>query len=304
MNTHIKAHLALFCVSLIFGANYIIAKEVMGDGQTVSPLALVMLRGFTGLILFWLFHFLFVRERIERKDIGLLMLAALLGIALNQMFFLMGLQLTTPINASLIQTSNPIMVLVASSILLGEAITKRKLTGILIGAAGAILLISYGQKVSFNLEGLKGDLMVLTNAISFSIFLVIGRKLMLKYNPITVTSWMFTFGVFYIMPFGLPPLLETQWHTLSQGTWLGIAYVLIATTFITYLFNNFALKHVSPSIVSTYMYLQPLIASILSLFLGMEKLTPTKLLAGVFIFIGVYLVSSKIKGTANIKDIS
>ncbi len=291
MNTNIKAHIALFFVALIYGLNYVIAKEVMGDGQSVPPLALVMMRAIAGLVLFSLFHLIFVRERIQRKDFGLIMLAALFGIALNQIFFLMGLQRTTPINASLIQTSTPIMVLLASALLLGEKITRRKLLGIFLGATGAVILISYGQRISFNLQYLTGDLMVLTNAIFFGLFLVIGRTLMKKYSPITVSRWLFTFGIFYIMPFGLPPFLKTDWAALSTGTWLGIAYILIATTFLAYLFNAYALKLVSPSIVSIYIYLQPLFASLLSLTLGMEKLSMGKILAGALIFIGVYLVS-------------
>lgn len=299
MNTNIKAHIALFLVALIYGANYIIAKEVMGDGQTVAPLALVMMRAIAGLFLFTLFHFLFVRERILRKDIGLIMLAALFGIAMNQMFFLMGLQRTTPINASLIQTSTPIMVLLASAVIIGEKITRRKLLGILVGAAGAVILISYGQQISFSMKNLSGDLMILTNATFFGLFLVIGRKLMQKYHPITVTRWLFTFGIFYIMPFGLPSFLQTDWAGLSTGTWLGIAYVLIGTTFLAYLFNTYALKLVSPSVVSIYIYLQPLFASLLSLTLGMETLTLGKVLAGVLIFTGVYLVSYRPKRVKN-----
>jgi drug/metabolite transporter (DMT)-like permease len=291
VNTNIKAHAALFLVALIYGANYIIAKEVMGDGQSVAPLALVMMRAIAGLILFSIFHILFVRERIQRRDVGLIMLAAFFGIAMNQMFFLMGLQRTTPINASLIQTSTPIMVLLASALLIREKITRRKLLGIFLGASGAIILISYGQQINFNIKSLTGDLMILTNATFFGLFLVVGRTLMQKYHPITVSRWLFTFGIFYIMPFGLPPFLQTDWSALSAGTWWGIAYVLIGTTFLAYLFNTYALKLVSPAIVSIYIYLQPLFASLLSLTLGMEKLSLGKLLAGFLIFTGVYLVS-------------
>ena len=303
MKTNSKAHLALFFVALIYGVNYIVAKEVMGDGQGIHPLALVMMRSMAGFFLFWLFHVLFIRERLQRKDIGLIMLAALFGAAINQLFFLLGLQRTTPINASLIQTSSPIIVLIASSVLLKEKITKRKLLGILIGAIGAIILISYGQKVSFNMEGLTGDLMILVNAAFFSLFLVIGRQLMQRYNPITVTRWLFTFGMFYLMPFCMPSFLQTDWAAISTNTWLGIAYVLIGTTFLAYLFNAYALKLVSPSIVSIYMYLQPLFASILSLSLGMEKMTVGKILAGLLIFVGVYLVSYQPKRSISVEKL-
>ncbi len=291
MNTNIKAHLALLGVALIYGGNYIIAKEVMGEGPALSPLALVMLRAFAGLILFRLIHFFFIRERIERKDLGLILVAAVFGIALNQIFFMMGLKRTTPINASLIMTSTPILVLIISSLLLGEKITLRKLSGIMLGATGAIILISYGHRVSFSPEGLQGDLMVLANATAFGIFLVIGRKLMQKYHPITVSSWLFTIGCLYILPVGLPPLVRTDWSGFTLAAWLGVGYVLIGTTFLAYLFNTYALKQVPPSVVSIYIYLQPLFASLLSLTLGMEVLTAGKIGAGMLIFTGVYLVS-------------
>lgn len=291
MNTGTKAHGALFLVALIYGVNFVIAKEVMGDGQVISPLALVMMRSIAGLFLFSLFHILFIREKLQPKDIGLLLLAALFGAALNQIFFLMGLQRTTPINASLIQTSTPIMVLITSAVLIKEKITSKKLLGIFLGAVGAIILISYGQKVQFSSKGLAGDLMILTNAFFFGLFLVLGRQLMKKYHPITVSRWLFTAGIFYLMPFCLPSFLRTDWEAISTVSWWGIAYVLIGTTFLAYLLNAYALKLVSPAIVSIYIYLQPLFASLLSLMLGIENLSIEKILAGMLIFIGVYLVS-------------
>jgi len=303
VNTIVKAHLALVGVSLIYGANYIIAKQVMGDGQALPPLALVMMRAIAGLVLFWGANLLFIREKVNRKDLRLIALAALFGIALNQMFFLMGLQRTTPINASLIQTSTPILVLIISALFIGEKITRRKLFGIATGAGGAILLISYGKEVSFSSDGFLGDLMIFTNATAFALFLVIGKGLMARYHPVTVSSWLFTAGIFYILPFGGPAFISTDWPSLSTGAWLGIAYVLIGTTFLAYLFNTYALKEVSPSVVSIYIYLQPLFASLLSLSLGMEELSGTKVLAGMLIFTGVYLVSLRKRKRVEVKKV-
>ncbi|MCB9263554.1 MAG: DMT family transporter [Lewinellaceae bacterium] len=290
MNRSAKAHIALFLVALIYGANYTIAKEVM-DGGYLSPLAFILLRVISAVVLFWLFHLALVRERVARADFGRLILCGLFGVALNQMFFFAGLHWTRPINASLIMTTTPVLVLAASAILIGERITGRKVVGIVLGAAGAILLIAYGQQVSFSGQGFWGDLLVFLNATSFGIYLVLVKKLMAKYHPVTVVKWVFTFGALFVIPFGGPGLMAADWARFTPGIWMAVLYVLLCTTFLAYLFNAYALSVVNPSIVSIYIYLQPLLATLIAVSFGRDELTPLKLLAAVLIFSGVYLVS-------------
>ncbi|MEL7124019.1 MAG: DMT family transporter [Bacteroidota bacterium] len=288
--TLLKAHLALFGVALIYSGNYIIAKEVMSS-NVLRPLAFIVIRVVCGASLFWIFDRVFIREKVEAKDYKLLILSGLFGIALNQMFFFSGLNLTTPINASLIMTTTPILVLVASSILLNEKVTGRKLLGIGVGALGAIIIIAYGRTISFNSDGFVGDLLIFANASSFGIFLVISKPLMYKYHPITVTKWIFTFAIVFVMPFGYKQFVTTDWSAFSTLAWLGVAYVVIGTTFLAYLLNTYALSLVPPTIVSIYIYLQPFLTTTLSLALGLETINVFKILAGSLIFLGVYLVS-------------
>ncbi|MEN0006004.1 MAG: DMT family transporter [Bacteroidota bacterium] len=290
MSPTLKAHIALFLVALIYGANYTIAKIVM-DGGYLHPVSFILLRIATATTLFVLFHRLFIKEKIARKDYGRLALCGLFGVAINQLFFLMGLNWTSPINASLIMTTTPILVLIVSAILLGERITSLKVLGILVGAVGAGLLIAYGKKVSFDSQGLLGDLMIFINASSYGLYLVLARKLMKKYHPITVVKWVFIFGLLYVTPISSPYIVHTDWASFSLGIWLAVGYVLVFTTFFAYLFNAYALSVVSPSIVSIYIYLQPLLASLIAILWGVDVLTSVKLLAGTFIFVGVYLVS-------------
>ena len=288
-----KAHLALFAVAVIYGGNYIIAKDVMDKGY-VLPLAFILLRVVSATLLFWLFHLIYVRERIRnRADWIRLALCGLFGVALNQMFFFSGLKLTFPINASLIMTTTPVLVLVVSALLIGERITSRKVLGIALGAGGAILLIAYGREMRFGGPSLKGDLLVFLNASCYGIYLVLVKPLMKKYNAITVVKWVFTFGLLGVIPFGLPQLTASDWGAFPTYIYFSIAYVLVFTTFFAYLFNAYALRAVNPSVVSIYIYLQPLLAAALSLMLGMEKLTPNKWVAAILIFVGVYLVSWK-----------
>ena len=290
MSSTIKVHTALFTVALIYGANYTIAKEVM-DNEYIAPLCFVLLRVISGVILFWTFHALFIREKIERKDFGLLALCGLTGVAINQMLFFEGLKLTQPINASLIMTTTPILIILISPFLTKERITALKVLGILCGAAGAILLILYGKSVQIGQQNWKGDMLIFINASSYGLYLVLVKRLMTKYNAFTVLKWMFTFGLFYILPFGLPQIRNVDWFSFPLSIWLAIGYVLLFTTFFAYLFNAYALKKVNPSIAGIYIYLQPLLAGFIAISLGKDELTLEKVLGGGLIFLGVFLAT-------------
>lgn len=292
MSPTVKAHIALFFVALIYGANYTIAKEVL-DQDYIQPLGFILLRVVSGMLLFWAIHLLWIREKTDRKDIWLLFLCGLFGVAINQMFFFSGLKFTRPINASLIMTTTPILVLIASSLLIRERITTNKVIGILAGMGGAILLIGYGKEVVYRPEQALGDLMVFINASSFGIYLVLVGKLMRKYHPITVVKWVFTFGFLAVLPFGYGQLSSVNWNSFPPGIWAAVVYVLLCTTFLTYLFNAYALKRVQPTVVSSYIYLQPLLAGLIALLFGKDELTGIKLLAAILIFFGVYLVSQR-----------
>ena len=290
MNPQIKAHIALFLVALIYGGNYSIAKFVLDDGY-IEPLGFILLRVIAGLCFFTLLHFFVIREKVERSDLFRLALCGLFGVAINQMFFFLGLKLTKPINASLIMTTTPILVLVISSILINEKITGKKILGIALGAIGAIMLVCYGQSVSFESSGFLGDMLIFINASSYGIYLVIVKKMMLKYHPFTVLRWIFTFGILIVLPFSIGQLTRTEWVAFTPIIWWCLVYVLLGTTILTYLFNGFALQIVNPSTVSIYIYLQPVLAAMIALMLGQDTLSGSKLIAAGLIFTGVFLVS-------------
>ena len=290
MSQTVRAHIALFIVALLYGANYSIAKIVLDD-EYIQPLGFIILRVLSGLILFWFFHQMFIREKVMRKDFGLLFLCAIFGVAINQMFFFMGLKYTTPINASLIMMTTPILVLITSAILIKEKVTWIKLIGIGLGITGAAFLIGYGKEISFAPKRLLGDMMIFINASSYGIYLVIVKKLMIRYHPITIVKWVFTFGIFLVLPFGVQDLQVVEWESFTRTIWLAVVYVLIGATFLTYLLNAFALKIVNPTVVSIYIYLQPLLATLIALMMEKDELDLIKILAGILIFFGVYLVS-------------
>lgn len=292
MSEKLKAHLALFSVALIYGANYVIAKGLMPD--PIPPRAFILIRVCGALALFGLIR-LRVREKVDRRDYGRLILCGLTGVAVNQIMFFEGLNLTSPVNAAIIMTSNPILVMVLAGILLKNRITKKKMLGVLSGAIGAITLI-YLSSTTDGDSSWIGDTFVLINATSYAIYLVLVKPLMSKYKPITVISWVFLFGLAFVFPLGIVPFTKIEWVNVSINGWWKIAFVVVATTFMAYLLNIFALKRVQPTVASSYIYLQPVLVTIFTWIIsssgGASLLDPQRLGCTLLIFLGVWLVSS------------
>jgi drug/metabolite transporter (DMT)-like permease len=295
MSQILKAHLALFAVALIYGANYSIAKIVL-DNNYIQPKGFILMRSLAGFLVLWSLTSIFPQEKIDRRDYLRLFLCSVFGIVVNQVFFFSGLKLTTPINAALIMTTTPILVLIISTLFIGEKITLYKIIGVILGATGAIILISYGQQINFYENQLLGNLMIFINATSYGIYLVLVKTLMKKYKPITVIRWAFTISLFFLIPLGGYDLTIIEWNTFTPKVWLAVAYVLIFVTIFTYLFNAFALQIVNPSTVSIYIYLQPILAAAIALILLQDTLDWVKVASALMIFAGVYLVSYQKKG--------
>lgn len=299
MNKRVAAHIALVLVNVIYAANYLIAKGIMPD--YIGPSGFIFFR-VTGSVLLFILLGSFIKEKVDKKDFGRLILAGLFGVAINQLLFFNGLNLTSPINASIIMTSNPILVLIISHIMLKEVITKNKILGVLIGGLGAVFLLISTKQASTGHASFSGDLMVFINAMSYGVYLVIVKPLLAKYKPITVIMWVFIFGWCFVLPFGINQALEVDWQSLPSSIIWGVVYVIIFTTFLAYLFNIFALKIVSPSVASTYIYLQPVLAGLFSYLVDnylhnengySQDITWFKLLCTLMIFTGVYLVSKR-----------
>lgn len=290
MSKNLQAHLSLLIVNLIYGANYSIAKEVMP--VYIHPSGFVLLRVAVAMLLFWFVGTFIIREKTDKKDIIRIAGLAICGVALNQLLFLKGLNLTTPINASIIMISNPIIVLIIASVMLKEKISTSKVTGITMGISGALLLLLFNKTFSFGSETLTGDLMILVNSLSWAAYIVLVKPLMKKYNTFTIVKWLFLFGTIYILPFGYTELTEVNWSTIPGHSWWNISFVVIASTFIAYVLNTYALRALSPSIVSIYIYLQPFLAILIAIFIYRnDTLDIRKIIAGMLIIGGVYLVS-------------
>ena len=289
MNKIIFAHLALFIVNLIYALNYSIAKDVMPE--YINPSGFILLRVLGGVSLFFLFFKIFINERINNSDLPRFALCGLFGVAINQLFFFEGLNLTTPINAAIIMTTNPILVIVISALLIREKISLMKIIGIIFGFIGACNLILNSGDFSFNNNFLIGNFLVFINATSYALYLVLVKNLMKKYNPITVMFYVFFFGLIFVFPFGYENVMLIDLQIFTTEIYLKVLFVIIFTTFIAYLFNGFALKSLTPATVSVYIYLQPLLASLIALFLNVDTLDMQKIISALFIFTAVFLVS-------------
>jgi drug/metabolite transporter (DMT)-like permease len=293
MNNLWKAHSILLLTALIGAFNYSISKIVMPD--YVRPSAIILIRGGCSIIFFWMIHFIFIREKItDKNDYLKLLLCAVFGITANQILFYEGLNLTTPINASLLQCGVPLFVIIVAAITLKEKITLLKIAGLVLGATGAVLLLIHSS--NSRVTGTHaGDVMVLLNALSYGIFLVLVKPLTEKYDPFTVVKWVFLFGTIMSIPFGYNQLQQVQWNTIPTHVWLSLGYIVLFATIINYYLNVGVLRYVNTSVAGIYIYLQPVFTGIIAISWGKDMLSWEKLIYSLLIFGGVYLVSFKAK---------
>jgi drug/metabolite transporter (DMT)-like permease len=285
------ALMAAMMVSLIYGLSFTIAKDVMP--AYVKPFGFILLRVTGAAVLFWLLSFFGPKEKIQTKDFPRIVAAAFFGVALNMLTFFKGLSFTSPISAAVIMVTTPIIVLTLSAILMKERIKMRKIIGILLGLLGTGFLILYGKSVGNATNATLGNLLVFINAVSYGFYLIIVKKLMDKYNAFTFVKWIYTFGFLMVIPFGWSEYQQIQWQQLPITILWEIGFVIVFTTFFTYLFNLVSMRELKPTTVAVFIYLQPLFATVFAMALGKDQLTWVKVAAAVLIFGGVFLVTKK-----------
>jgi drug/metabolite transporter (DMT)-like permease len=291
VNQNIKSHLALLGTNLIYGLNYVIAKGIMPD--YMMPRAIIFLRVSVTVLVFWILHFITPSEKVEKRDLLKLAICAVFGVAFNQILFFEGLNLSTPINASIIITVIPVVILVFSHFMLKEKITTIKVFGIMLGAAGALLVILSSGSGDFGSRTMLGDLLIFINAVSWALYLVLIKPLMEKYNSITIMKWTFFFGLIIIFPFTFKSFTASAFNSIPLHIWMSISFVVFGATIIAYFLNNYSLKTVSASVNGIYIYLQPLVASIVAILFGKDQLTIIKTIAAIMIMAGVFFVTRR-----------
>jgi drug/metabolite transporter (DMT)-like permease len=278
-------------VSLIYGVTFTIAKDVMPF--YVNPYGFILLRVGGSVILFWLVWLFMPKEKIALNDFPRIAAAAFFGVALNMLTFFKGLSYTSPIAASVIMVTTPIIVLILSAIIIKEKMQKRKVFGIVLGLIGTSFLILYGKSIGSATHAGLGNFLVFVNAVSYGFYLIIVKNLMDRYDAFTFVKWIYTFGFLMVLPFGWNELQQVNWNIVPVNILLKIGFVIVFSTFFTYLLNLLSMKQLKPTTVAVFIYLQPLFAAIFAIGLGKDQLTFVKTIATILIFSGVYLVTQK-----------
>jgi drug/metabolite transporter (DMT)-like permease len=288
----IKAHLALLGANVFYGAGFTIAKMVMP--AFIKPMGFILIRVAIVTVLFWLSYMggKAFKTKIDRSDWPRLIGCGLFGVATNQLLFFLGLNLTSPIHASLMMLCTPILVSMFAMYILREKINLKILSGLSLGVIGATMLVTLGKQDKVATNPILGDMLVFLNATSYAIYLVMVKPLMQKYRPIIVIRWVFLIGLFFVFPFGITEFRAINWSVFTLHEYAAVAFIVIGCTFFTYLWNIYALRILSPSTAGAYIYLQPAFAAFIAILFFNEELGWIKIISSVLIFSGVYLVSS------------
>ena len=294
MSKRTLAFLAAIGATTIYGINHTIAKGVMPN--YVTPFAFIFLRVVGAALLFWAISFLGPKEKIEKKDWLRMVVAALLGMVINMLSFFKGLELSTPINSAVLVTISPIIVVVLSALFLKERISLNKGLGILLGFAGALGLVLFGAEIRQDAPNIPlGNSLFLLNATAYGAYLIVAKRLVEKYHPFTLMKWLFTIAVVINFPITVGDFLSIEWSTMPLWAYGVVAFVIVGTTFCTYLFNIFAMTELKASTIGAFIYVQPLFGILFALVTGKDTLTIIKIISASLVLFGVFLASRKVK---------
>ena len=288
-NKKLNGHIVVFSANLIFGMNTPISRSLMPE--ILSPYALTFFRLAGGMLLFWAVSAFTKKEKVPAKDILMLFFASLFALTFNQLPYFVGLSITSPIDASIVVTMLPILTMILAAIIIKEPITLMKAIGVLVGASGALLLVFNSHTLHVGKSNFLGNIIVFGAVGSFAIYLTVFKNLINRYSSVTIMKWMFLFGTIVCLPFCYHPLMQTNFTLLTPGTYWRIGYIVIFATFLGYLFLPIGQKVLRPTTLSMYNYVQPIMASLVAVFIGIDTFGYEQALSGLLVFSGVYIVT-------------
>ena len=284
----------MFIAGALWGLNSPVMKSLLSfnDGM-ITPMAVSLFRMVGATLLFWVASLFAPKEQVKPHDMLLLFFASIFALSLNQGSFSFGLSLTSPMDASIITTTAPIITMIFAALFLKEPITGKKVIGVFTGAVGALLLIisSQQQSTTTGNHAIWGDILCLLSQFSFAIYLTVYKSLIGRYSTITLMKWMFTYASVCFIPFSFRDVGMIEFGMFSASSWMQLFFAVFCATFLTYLCLSYAQKKLRPTIIGMYNYVQPLVAGIVAVSLGMDKFGFIKGLAVVFVFLGVYIVT-------------
>ncbi len=278
--------------TLIYALNHTIAKDVMPT--YIQGFGFIGIRLIGATIAFWLIGLLMPKQHIDKADRWAFLRAAFFGMAINMLAFFKGLEYSTPINSTVIITTTPIMVFLFSVILLKENIRPKRAIGVLIGFLGALSLVLFSQQAPANAPNISlGNFLFIANASTYGLYMIYVKPLSEKYNTIHLLKWLFLIGLLMTMPFTLPELLEVDFQQMPHSVWWRIGFVVLGTTFMTYLLMVYAIRHLRATSLSVFTYLQPIIGIVYAALVGADFMTPVKWIAMSLVLLGVFLVTKQ-----------
>ena len=285
----LNGHLAMFSANFIFGLNTPISRTLMPE--ILSPFTLSFFRLVGGMILFWLVSLFTKKENVPPKDLLMLFFASFFALSLNQIPYFIGLSVTSPIDASIVVTLLPILTMVLAAIVIKEPITLMKALGVLVGASGALLLVFTSHSLHSGKSNFWGNVIIFGGVASFAIYLTVFKNVISRYSSVTVMKWMFLFATIICFPFCYRPLMQTDFTLLTTGTYWRIGYVVLFATFLGYLLIPMGQKILRPTTLSMYNYVQPIVASMVAVAIGIDSFGIEKGVSAILVFAGVYIVT-------------
>lgn len=299
-NKKIEAHFLLLLITIISGANYSLLKQIVPS--KIEPSSLILIRLFVAGLGFWIIEKIFLPTTIQPKgkDLFIILLCAMFGAVFNQVFFYEGMKITTPINGSIFNLFNPITIIIGSFLVLKQKMNWIVITGIVFSILGAILLLDI-KNFHVDNSTSKGDLFVMTNAISYGFYVILVSFIASKYNAITITKYMFGIGFVLYFPFGIAQFNKTDFALFQRNDWLILAYILLLVTLFSYAIGNYLPRITSAYLMGMYVYLQPFVAAIIALIIGNGSLNRMQICCGILILLGIYL-AQKGKNKANLNE--
>jgi drug/metabolite transporter (DMT)-like permease len=295
VNKKSLAHTALIFTNIFFAINLSAVKHLTNN-NLVQAFGLNVVRVGVSVLLFWALYLLKpVNIKIEKSDRMRLFLCAVAGIAVNQLLFIKGLSLTYPIHAALLLLITPILIVIIAAWVLKEKLGLLKVTGLALGISGALVLILAKDSSGNGDNVLLGDVFIIINAISYTVYFIIVKPLMFKYNAIVVLRWIFTIGLVLVLPFGWTEFVQIPWERYTTIDFTSMGLIVISGTFLAYLFNLYGIKILGPSVAGFYIYTQPVFAALIAMVFLHEQLALYKIIAAVLIFSGVYLANKQLK---------
>ena len=288
MNKNVQGHLFALTANILWGLMAPIGKSALAE---FSALSVTTFRMVGAAACFWLLSLFCKREQVDHRDMLKIFFASLFALVFNQGVYIFGLSLTSPIDASIVTTTLPIVTMIVAALYLKEPVTNKKVLGIFVGAMGALILIISSQSAGSGGGSLIGDLLCLVAQISFSIYLTVFKGLSQKYSPVTLNKWMFVYASMCYIPFSYHDVAGIEWNGISTAALLQAGYVVVGGSFLAYICIMTAQRLLRPTVVSMYNYMQPIVASTVAIILGLGVFNMEKGIALALVFLGVYIVT-------------